>query len=294
MTTKLSLAAAVLAPLVAAGCVDAEEKGPTSIGLAELSSATIVLTRDGAGDVNPLARYLNVELPTSFGYGHEISNCPRLSPTLIMTRDGRRPDREYRGGGTHETWGDTSACDSTASASFLVPGDGGPMVIAFDDGPLHAEIEVVLPAREPFTLVGHADGRARLGETLELQVPGRFFADRNVRPPTLRAPEDLRPNLDPLAFDHGLFVRAGTDASQPENRVQGAVGVTAVAADGTTTLRVIVPAYAAPGEYELYVRYNRSADWVPLPVPRCDGFAGCTATMRDNFDALGPRGLTIE
>ncbi len=294
MTTKLPIAVSALITLAAAGCFDASEQGPSLIGLAELSSEAIVLTCEGASE--GMARYVHLSLPIAIGYGHGPGDCQRLSPTLIITRDGRPPDSEYRGGGTHETLFDGEGCDSTASAASLVPDAGGPMVFAFDDGAAHAEIEIVLPPLERFALVSPASGRARPGETLEVQVPGSFFAERDLPPLKLRPPTAGVFNLseDAIAFDEGIFVRAGTDPTLYTNWKTGDLGVSAVADDRTATLQVIVPDDLTPGDYDLYLPFLRDAWYVPLPTARCDGFASCTATTRDNLGALGPTALTIE
>ena len=63
---------------------------------------------------------------------------------------------------------------------------------------------------------------------------------------------------------------------------------------GTADLLAEVPSYTTTGPKSLYVGYTYAANFDPMAIRRCDGFAACTGQARDNFGVLGPIDVIVE
>ena len=268
------------------GCFSAPSSdGDVIVDVDELRSLAVEIERDGNSDHYPRRIAIWITLPWP------DAGCAILAPSIAFTLNGARINGIARGGVSPDPgfFGDV-VCENFASASVRVPDEGGAMVVRLEqEGHQPAEIEFDVPALEPLELVAPADGRLRPGDIATVRVPSSFYTTRHLDRPAPHAIGTSVIGNNPPVFDLAiLIVRGGDLADYGAQRVIGGVGV------GTEDLLVEVPTYTSTGPKSLYVAYNFSGNFEPMPVRRCDGFAQCTGKARDNFGVLGPIDVVVE
>jgi len=285
---NISLLFVALATMSATpGCVSGPSTdGDVIVDVDELRSLAVEIDRDGSADHYPRTITIWITLPWP------DAGCAILAPSIAFTLNGRAPMHGIARGGVSPYpgfFGDV-VCENFASATFRVPDEGGALVVRIaQDGHQPAEIEFDVPALEPLELVAPADGRLRPGDVATVRVPSSFYTTRHLDRPT---PQPIGSSVignNPAPFDLAILIERGGDlADYGAERVIGGVGV------GTDDLHVQVPTYTSIGPKSVYVAYNFSPNFEPMPVRRCDGFAQCTGKARDNFGVLGPIDVVVE
>jgi hypothetical protein len=278
----LLIATAALGLTGAPGCGTDDQDA--SIGLEDLTVATVAVQRDGV--VNHYPRQVEVIIPLPL-LAH---GCASLAPSVSMTLDGQPPFAPPTRGGVSPEPGYFGgvACEMGAGAGFLLSDDGGQRVLRFTDGDRTAELAFEVPALEPIELVAPTGGHARPADLLTVHVPQSFYDSRSAPHPTPHAIDQPATVTDAIHFDAGLFRDASTPFEDFNAGVLGAVGI------GIDDVTVQVPSYATAGAKRFYLTYGFGGDWSPMTVDRCQGFGGCTGTARDNTGLLGPIDLTID
>lgn len=247
--------------------------GDVIVDVDELRSLAVEIAMDGSGYqyTRMIAIWITLPWPDA--------GCAILAPSIAFTLNGRAPRGGIARGGVSPDpgfFGDV-VCENWASATFRVPDEGGALVMRIEqEGHQPAEIEFDVPAIEPLELVAPADGRLRPGDYATVHVPSSFYTTRHL---------DRRSTF----FDHVILIERGGDlADYGADRVIGRAG------GNTENIAVEVPTYTSIGPKSLYVAYNFSPNFEPMPIRRCDGFAACTGKARDNFGVLGPIDVVVE